>query len=333
MNNYDYNYKTNNTFDLSRDCTLVGIEVGLYPWAVKDETAARNAAGAERADSNRYSTYIQRLGKEDRLPPQQIASVARKIIAFPNGTPWDGKGMFLVPNQRLETVLTLLKAEQDKFYQAVEGLANAIPALAAKAQRDLGDAFNRIGFPTPEDIRSKYRFSIRQSAITSADDIRLNHVSPKMRHAIEESVRKEHQQQMDDVHASCVAGIESVLKRVVETLPAFSKGEITRFENTLITSMAELCETLPLLNFSKDKTVEIALGQMRGLVAQLMGGATTTTTTTDEHGNNIATTPAVSLIPTIREKSAEGDKVRANISKEARSILAILKNGGVSNKI
>jgi hypothetical protein len=306
------NNTNNNSFDLSRDCTLLGVEVGLYPWSKKDDTAATHAATAEHASSDRFTAYIQRLSKEDRLPPQQIAGEARKALAFPNGTPWDGKGLFLIPNTRLESTLDALNEIRNRFYAAVETLIQRLPALENKARAELNGAFDRLGFPTASDLREKYRFEIRQSAIVSADDLRLNHVSPQARASIEDNIRREQADQIQEVQKACIAGIESALQRVTESLPAFSDGKIKRFEDTLITGLSELCESLPALNFTHDPTIDRTLGNVNALVSRL----------TEANQAKV-----------LRAKDTKGTEVRKDIAKQAGGILAALKSGAVSNKI
>jgi len=301
-----------NSFDLSRDCSLVGVEVGLYPWSKKDSIAATNAATVEHAAEDRFTAYIQRLSKEDRLPPQQIAGEARKALAFPNGTPWDGKGFFLIPNTRLETTLDKLNEIRNRFYQAVEVLIQRLPDLEDKARADLNGAFDRLGFPTANDLREKYRFDIRQSAIVCADDLRLNHVSPAARQAIEDNIRREQQEQVQEVQKACIDGIQAALQRVAQSLPAFSEGKITRFEDTLITGLSELCESLPALNFTKDPVLDRTIGNVNALVAQL----------------NLANQAKV-----LRAKDTKGSEVRKDIARQAGGILAALKNGAVSGSI
>jgi hypothetical protein len=303
---------SNNAFDLSRDCSLVGLEAGLYPWSKKDTTAAAHAAEAEHATADRFTAYIQRLSKADRLPPQQIVGEARKVLAFPNGSPWDGKGFFLIPNVRLEKVLSELEDYRNKFFSAVEELITKLPELEAKARADLNGAFDRLGFPTETDLRERYKFSIRQSAIVNAGDLRLNHVSPAARQRIEEAIRKEQAEKADAVHRACVDGIAAALRRVTDSLPAFSAGQIVRFEDTLITGLEELTEALPALNFGKDPAIDRSLVQIRTLVSKLA---------------------RANQDRTLRAKDDRGSEVRKTLATEAGGILAALKSGAVSNRV
>lgn len=303
---------SHNSFDLSRDCALIGIEASLYPWSKKDTIAAAHAADAEAADAQRFTAYIQRLSKEDRLPPQQLIGEARKALAFPNGSPWDGKGFFLVPNTRLETILDTLEQYRTKFYRAVDELVAKLPELEAKARLDLNGAFDRLGFPTADELRERYTFAVRQGAIASPDDIRLNHVSPKARLAIEDAVRREHQDQAGALHKACIDGITSALRRVVDSLPKFSAGEVTRFEDTLFTGLQEITEALPALNLGNDATINKAITQTRSLVATLT---------------------AANEKKVLRNKNPEGDETRKVIAGQAKSILDSLKGGAVTAAI
>jgi hypothetical protein len=302
-----------NSFDIARDCSLISISGSLYPWAKKDEVAATNAAVADHATSSRYTAYVQRLTKEDRLAPQQILSEARRYLDFPTGFKWDGKGNFAVQNVKLDGVVSKLEEYKAKFYDAVDQLCKRLPELAAKAKADLNGSFDRLGFPSEDEVRERYTFDIKQGVIPAAEDIRLNHVSSKARAAIETAIRKEQTDKVTELHQQVVEALEKSLARVVSNLSEFTEGKIARFEDTLVTNLEELVEALPSLNVSGDRAVDAAIIRSRNLVAGLH---------------------KAQMENTLRDKKSEaGPAVRKEIAKEAGDILSKLKSGAVKASI
>lgn len=315
MTPIEYNKSTasTNAFDIARDCALVSIEGSLYPWAKKDQVAATNAADADKAISERFTAYVQRLDKEDRLPPQQILSEARRYLDFPNGFPWDGKGGFCVRNTKLDEILTKLEEFRAKFYDAVDTLCAGLPALEAKARQDLNGAFSRLGFPTEAEVRERYTFNIKTGAIPHADDTRLNNVSAKALESITANIRKEQSEKISDLHKQVVGSLEAALGRVVSNLTEFSDGKITRFEDSLVTNLESLVEALPSLNVTGDRAVDQTIARSRTLVAGLQKALQE---------------------QTLRDKKSEaGPAVRKEIAKEAGDILSKLKAGAVKAKV
>ena len=314
MTTLEYNKSTStNTFDIARDCALVSIEGSLYPWAKKDQVAATNAADADHAVSERFTAYVQRLNKEDRLPPQQILSEARRYLDFPTGFAWDGKGGFCVRNTKLDEVTTKLEEFRAKFYAAVDTLCAGLPALEAQARVDLNGAFTRLGFPTEAEVRERYSFEIKLGAIVHADDTRLNHVSSKAREAIEKSIRDDQSKKVGELHKQVVGALESALSRVVTNLTEFTDGKITRFEDSLVTNLEELVEALPTLNVTQDRAVDQTIIRSRTLVSGLHKALAE---------------------QTLRDKKSEaGPAVRKEIAKEAGDILSKLKAGAVKKTL
>ena len=314
MTAIDYTKNTStNTFDIARDCALVSIEGSLYPWAKKDEVAAVHAADADKAVSERYTTYVQRLNKADRLPPQQIQSEARRYLDFPNGFPWDGKGGFCVRNTKLEEVLNKLEEFRAKFYDAVDTLCAGLPALEDQAREDLNGAFARLGFPTEAEVRSRYTFNVKLGAIPHADDTRLNNVSSKALESITANIRKEQSEKVTELHQQVVGALESALSRVVTNLTQFTEGKITRFEDSLVTNLEELVEALPSLNVTQDRAVDQTIIRSRTLISGLHKAIAE---------------------QTLRDKKSEaGPAVRKEIAKEAGDILSKLKAGAVKKTL
>ena len=300
--------KSNTAFDIARDCSLLSIEGSLYPWSKRDEEAASNAASADHADADRFTAYVQRISKDDRLPPQQKLTEARRFLDWPTGFKWDGKGSFAVVNTKLDAVVSKLEIYRAEFYALVDVLCNRLPALRDQARADLNGAFDRLGFPTEQEVRERYRFTIRTSVIPHADDIRLNHVSAKARASIEANVRKEQQEKVGELHKTVVSSLEGALQRVVTSLTDFSSGKIKRFEETLVTNLAELVEALPALNVNNDRVVDAAILRSRDLV----------------HGLTSALGDKV-----LRDKRQAGDEVRKDIVKQAGDILSKLQAGAV----
>ena len=306
-------YKSANAFDIARDCTLVSVEGSLFPWSKRDDEAAANAAAADHTTSDRYTSYVQRLTKEDRLPPQQKLSEARRYLDFPTGFRWDGKGSFAVVNTKLDSVISKLEAFRAEFYDMVDKLCKSLPALRDRAKVDLNGAFYLLGFPTEDEVRERYKFEIKQSAITHPDDIRLNHVSAKARAAIEDSTRKEYSDKVQDLHKQVVEKLEAALSRVVTSLTEFNSGKIARFEDTMVTNLEELVEALPSLNVNNDRSISAAVTRARDLVSGLVRAAAD---------------------KTLRDKKSDaGTEVRTEIAKQAGDILSKLKAGAVKAQV
>lgn len=312
------NYTTTNAFDFARDTKLVGIEGSLYPWSKRDDQAAGNAAKQDNAAADRYTAYVKLIPKEDRLKPQQILSEARRFIDFPKGIKWDKNGNSAIRNVELEGVLSDLETYKQQFFAAVQELVDQLPQLEALARRPaaeggLGDAFDRLGFPTEQEVRDRYSFKIRLGAAPSPEDVRCQGVSAKAKAAIEASIREEHNQKLNDLHKQVVSALDAALSRVVSNLTDFSEGKIVRFEDSLVTNLAELVEALPRLNIAGDRAVDQTIARSRGLLTGLQKALSE---------------------QTLRDKKTEkGNEVRKEIAKEAGDILSKLKAGAVSAKV
>lgn len=307
------NQYATNAFDFSRDTTLVKVEGSLYPWSKRDNAAAHNAATADHADADRFTAYVKLIPKEAYLKPQQILAEARRFIDFPKGIKWDKDGNSAIKNVELDGVRQDLETLRQKFHDAVDELCAQLPALEAKARHDLNGAFARLGWPSEQDVRDRYSFNIKLGVAPSASDIRCQGVSAKAKAEIEEAVRREQSDKLNDLHKQVVGALEAALSRVVNNLTDFSEGKIARFEDTLVTNLAELVEALPRLNIANDRAVDQTITRSRSLLTGLH---------------------AALQSQTLRDKKTEaGPKVRKEIAKEAGDILAKLKAGAVSAKV
>lgn len=313
ITNTNTNQYATNAFDFSRDTTLVKVEGSLYPWSKRDNAAAHNAANADHADADRFTAYVKLIPKDAYLKPQQILSEARRFIDFPKGIKWDNNGNSAIKNTELDGVRQDLETLRQKFYDSVDELVAELPALEAKARLDLNGAFDRLGWPTEQDVRDRYAFTIRLGVAPAADDLRCQGVSAKAKAEIEQAVRNEQTDKLNDLHKQVVGALEGALSRVVNNLTDFTDGKIVRFEDTLVTNLADLVEALPRLNIAGDRAVDQTITRSRQLLTGLH---------------------AALQANTLRDKKTEvGPKVRKEIATEAKDILSKLKAGAVSAKV
>jgi hypothetical protein len=302
-----------NGFDFHTDTTLVKVEGSLYPWSRKDNDAARNAANADHADADRFNVYVKLISKDAYLKPQQILSEARRFIDFPKGIKWDNNGNSAIKNVELDGVRQDLETLRQKFFAAVDELCAELPALEAKARHDLNGAFDRLGWPTEQEVRDRYKFEVKLGIAPSVNDIRCQGVSAQAKEQIIAAVREEQTTKLNDLHKQVVGALEGALSRVVNNLTEFSEGKIKRFEDTLVTNLAELVEALPRLNIAGDRAVDQTITRSRQLLTGLH---------------------AALQANTLRDKKTEaGPEVRKKIATEAKDILSKLKAGAVSAKV
>jgi hypothetical protein len=317
MSQQQYAQQSINGFDFARDTKLVKVEGSLFPWTKKDDTAASKAAAADNADAERYTTYVKLIPKEDRLAPQQILGEARALLGFPNHIKWDSDGHSAVRNTEIDAVLQDLNNLRVKFYTAVNDLVAKLPALEDQARKPaheggLGDAFDRIGFPTADQVKSRYSFDVKLGVAPDPSDLRCQGVSSKAKAEIEAAIRREQADKITDLHKQVVAALEAALSRVVNNLTEFSDGKIKRFEDTLVTNLADLVEALPRLNINGDRAVDQTIARSRTLL----------------DGLNKAL-----VNQTLRDKKEAGGEVRKELATEAKDILSKLKAGAVSQNI
>ena len=312
MNTTNTYTTTTNAFDFARDTTLVRVEGSLYPWSKQDKTASSNAATADNADEELFTTYVKLIPKEDRLKPQQILSDARALLNFPHHIKWDKNGNSAVRNVQLDGVLQDLQDLKVKFNDAVQELVAKLPELEARAKNKLNGAYTRLGFPTAAEVVARYSFDIHIGVAPSPDDLRCQGVSSKAKAQIEAAVRAEQQTKLTDLHRQVVSALDAALSRVVNNLTDFSDGKIARFEDTLVTNLAELVEALPQLNINGDRAVDQTIQRSRTLLDGLQKAAAE---------------------KTLRDKNDAGKEVRKQIAKEAGDILSKLKAGAVSKSI
>lgn len=237
-------------FDITANCTLVKLSISQYSGRKKDEDLARDAARQNRGSSDAYEAFLKMLPDETRKAIQQIATEARDLYKF-HTTPWD-TGWALVNNKSYEKLMNELEAIKLKFDAAVgKEVLDKRDELADLSDTRLGKRANLFPFPTVEQLKAEYSFSVETMPIANPKDMRLQHVSPETARRIEAQTTQLLNDKLKGSMTIVVSRLRSVVERVFTTL----SDEDKIFRDSMIENVKDLCSAIPDLNITGDKFI------------------------------------------------------------------------------
>ena len=82
--------------------------------------------------------------------------------------PWDGEWGYL-PTSRIPQVMAEIDQRKAKSMELLENFINAMPAAVSNEAFVQGDMFNRDDYPTPDEVRSKFRIIVQTMNIPEGD--------------------------------------------------------------------------------------------------------------------------------------------------------------------
>jgi len=173
--------------------------------------------------------------------------------------PWTANGVGLVRADQIEIFQTKMGELERKFWKDVDYMIERyeifFDALYQNGSERMGSSFDESDYPTPSELRAKYRFKIHYGNLADSKDWRVNLPKEKLQElAVAASEREK-----DLIHQGIRAAWERLYKVVSHMAERINFGpddDKKIFRDTLTGNIAELCEILPLLNITGDPDLE-----------------------------------------------------------------------------
>jgi len=180
--------------------------------------------------------------------------------------PWGDLGDRLVSNQALIDYKNNMAQLEDEFWDLARQIIEDYPQAVAQAQLQLGDMFNENEYPSVEQLRRKFKFSLVFEAVPDVGDFRVD---------IGNQAASEMREQYKQVLADRINAVKQDLaERLAEPLQRMSKGldyaegeKPTGFRDTLVDNVMSIVELMRTCNLSNDARLTDIQQQLRATLS------------------------------------------------------------------
>jgi hypothetical protein len=176
--------------------------------------------------------------------------------------PWDGEWGYL-PTSRIPQVMAEINKRKDKSMELLENFINAMPAAVSNEAFVQGDMFNRDDYPTPDEVRSKFRIIVQTMNIPEGD-YRVT-IADDLAEDLKRNFEAQTRDIIKDIHDKQNDQLVKVLQsfsHCCDSETVMEDGEVKvkrkkMYESTL-TDALELCNTFADFNLADDPRLEEA---------------------------------------------------------------------------
>jgi len=188
--------------------------------------------------------------------------------------PWDGEWGYL-PTPRIPQVMAEIEQRRAKSMELLENFINAMPAAVSNEAFVQGDMFKREDYPTPDEVRSKFRVIVQTMNIPEGD-YRVT-IADDLADDLKRNFEQQTRDIIKDIHDKQNEQLIKVLQsfsHCCDSETVIEDGEVKvkrrkMYESTL-TDALELCETFAEFNLTSDPRLE----QARHELLQVLDGVT-----------------------------------------------------------
>lgn len=235
------------------------VELSFSYWTGRkfDKQASDETADAHKSDRDMLST-TKMLVRPEVLKPitqvdNEIRAMHRKLTL-----PWGKNGVGIILADQYLNYLQKMGALKQKREQRVDFLLKLYPTLLEQAPTLLGDLYDPSDYPTPEQLRRRFRVSIEPSQVPDSEDFRCR-ITGREAAEIRAEMDKNLEDRLDKATKAIYTRLAKVIARMIERLSQYKTvdGKLNGvFKATLVTNIKDLVGIIPDLNLLGDPKIE-----------------------------------------------------------------------------
>jgi hypothetical protein len=239
---------------LSRKATLVAVDIATWSARKLDKkvTDKVNRDHGAATDAGRYHKLLIEAKRLEEI--NGIVAHARRLH-YTMTKPWADAGLRILPNVLHEKFATEFRKLKRDFDTAVDEFCANYPQFVQERRRALNGLFNASDYPSPQDIRSKFRMTHKTLPVPDADDFRSDVLDADTIEDIKRELVETNDAVLTDALQHTAQQITEVVGHMADKLKRYKqKGKDSRsfFSYTLVDNVRELADLLPAFNLTND---------------------------------------------------------------------------------
>jgi hypothetical protein len=238
---------------LSRKTVLVAVKVSEWTARkldkeITDETNRRRNASKDAGRYNKLLINAERLEKLNKL-----VSAARDLH-YSMTRPWVDKGPRILPNALYSKFTDKFRVLKREFEAAADEFAAGYPGFVEERKAKLNGAFKESDYPSPSEIRGKFKLELTVLPLPDADDFRTD-IDADTLADIKAEIAEASGKVVNDAMKATAAEIIELVGHMAEKLheqKSKKPGQRKFYMDSLVDNVRELAELLPAFNFTND---------------------------------------------------------------------------------
>lgn len=251
---------------LSDRALLVQLNISQWTARKLDKKATKEVADANHAsrDAGNYNKKL--LPMSDSLANIHTLTGSIRQEFLTNTLPWGLNNTHMLPTANYLSFMSAFRKRKSEWEQAVDKFLSDYPSLQTSAKQALGSLYNPEDYPDAGMLRDKFGMDLVVLPVPTADfrvqlaDAELDSIKVDLQRRLEESssvaMRDAWQRLYDRV------------KHMVERLSKIDDPK-SRFHESTLEHITELCKLLPRLNIMDDPNLEAMRYEVEAKLAGL----------------------------------------------------------------
>ncbi len=243
---------------LHEKATLVRLSVSRWSGTKADKKAAAEVAERHGA-APRSGSFTKKL-IQDNPWVQMFGTAANKAVDYHMSVtmPWMDNGQRVLPAELYWDYTKKMREIGVEADQAIERIIENFDQAKKDAKKSLGSLYNEADYPTPEELRNKFKIKARFFPFPDTKDWRIDigdEEINRLRSEVEDEFQEAQLSMANDLWQRLFTCVEGIHERLADPSKIFKKS--------LISNAEELLDILPKLNIADDPQLNALIAEAR----------------------------------------------------------------------
>jgi hypothetical protein len=249
---------------LRRKAVLVEVKTSAWTARKLDRKITKEVNDQHGAsqDAGRYNKLLL---EAHRLEAVTRATGSARELLHTYTKPWS-EGVGILPNALHEEFASKFRKIAREFEDVVDEFCREYPTYVAERKAKLNGMFDPKDYPTPSEIREKFKLSLRTLPLPDAEDFRADVLDANTIADIKREVEESMAAVKRDAFQHSVDQIKEVVGHLAMKLKSYGKsadGKKCFFNKSTVEHVAELAEMLPHFNFDENPDFDKVVARIR----------------------------------------------------------------------
>ena len=242
--------------------------ISIWTARIKDKAESVKVASDNGAKAGVANVYKALLPESPELKALQQYSTSFRQWIYDNTLPWDDSGWRIGRVQNHMEFMTEVGDRTVKFGELVDTFIDMYATARENARFTLATLFDDADYPGVNEVRSKFGISLDCMALPNTEDFRVAEGLPQEEvdrlvgvatSGINERVAAAQQEAAQRLYA--------VVEKMASTLKDYDSKEIKKFNDTLVSNIADVVAIMPALNILGDPKLDALAAEAKDLAS------------------------------------------------------------------
>ena len=220
---------------------------------VTADILVREAAG------NKVGRFTKQLLPGDALKPCSKAVNLLREVHKQQTLPYDDTHWRVLPTANYEEYITAINKHVSHLSESVENLIQSYEFYKEQARAQLNGMFNEADYPTPDEIRERFKAEFEPRAMPDAGNFMVDLADDTMA-SLCEDMEQRTKQRLGEAQGELWRRLLEITSHFASVMADSKKV----FRDTTVSNVEEIVNLVPRLNLSADPALDALADEIKG---------------------------------------------------------------------